>query len=52
VSGIESGEDDVNLEHEQAKGLSFAVPLYCILALIVMLVFNIIAGTILGSSAL
>ena len=50
VNGIENGEDSLNREYEQARGLNTAIMLYCGLALVVMLIFNLIAGTILTNT--
>ncbi len=50
VNGIENGEDNLNCQHEQALGLMKATFLYCGIALVVMMLFNIIAGTIMGGS--
>jgi hypothetical protein len=50
VNGIENGEDKLNREHEQALGLLKATSLYCGIALVVMLVFNVIAGSIMGGA--
>lgn len=52
VNGIENGEDDLNQEYEQGKGLNMAIILYCGLAFVVMLVFNLIAATILAGASL
>jgi hypothetical protein len=51
VNGIENGEDSLNREYEQGKGLYMAILLYCGLAFVVMLIFNLIAGTILQGPA-
>ncbi len=49
VNGIENGRDELNEQYEQSRGLRVAVTLYVILSLIVMLLFNIIAGTIMSN---
>ena len=51
VNGIENGEDSLNREYEQGKGLNMAILLYCGLAFVVMIIFNLIAATILSGPA-
>ncbi len=46
-NGIENGEDKLNEEYLLGKNMISSIRLYCITALIVMLVFNVIAASIL-----
>lgn len=45
-NGIENGEDKLNEEYLLGKNMISSMQLYCVTALIVMLIFNIIASTI------
>src|SRR3989338_3481335 len=50
VNGIENGSDKLNEKYELGNNMIRSTVLYCIISLIVMLLFNIIAGQILTSS--
>jgi hypothetical protein len=50
INGIENGQDQLNEEYEQAKGLMRGVTLYVIISLIVMILFNVIAGSVLSTA--
>jgi hypothetical protein len=47
VNGIENSQDALNEEYEQGRGLRLGVTLYVVLSLIVIIIFNSIAGSIL-----
>jgi len=47
TNGIENGSDKLSEEYSLGKSLIMSTVTYCIVALIVILLFNIIAGTIL-----
>jgi len=51
-NGIENGADKLNERHLLGQNMIRSVVLYCILVLIVMFIFNSIAGKILASTAL
>jgi len=50
VNGIQNGSDKLNEKYELGNNMIRSTVLYCIISLIVMLLFNIIAGQILTSS--
>ena len=50
VNGIENGSDKLNEKYELGNNMIRSTVLYCIISLIVMLLFNIIAGQILTTS--
>jgi hypothetical protein len=47
VDGIENGYDNLSKEHTLATNLTRGTILYCMLALIVMVVFNLIADMVI-----
>lgn len=49
VNGIENGVDKLNEQHEQARGLRTGVVLYLFISLVVIILFNVIAGSVLGN---
>ncbi|MFP4424561.1 MAG: hypothetical protein ACLFP2_05035 [Candidatus Woesearchaeota archaeon] len=50
MTGIDEGEDDVILNHNLGKNMIHSTLLYCVITFIVMLLFNIIASAILGTT--
>jgi len=52
INGIENGEDKLAEQFGLGRNLLRSTILYCIIAFIVMLIFNIIAGSIIGRIAL
>ena len=48
VNGIENGVDDLNEQYLLGKNLYGSTILYCAISLVVMLIFNMIAGNIIG----
>ena len=50
ANGIENGADNLNEEFLLGQNLLKSTILYCVIALIVMITFNLIAGEILTSS--
>lgn len=51
-NGIENGSDKLAERYELGKNLISSTILYCFVALIIMLIFNMIAGTIMEISAI
>ncbi|PIN86584.1 hypothetical protein COV19_03635 [Candidatus Woesearchaeota archaeon CG10_big_fil_rev_8_21_14_0_10_44_13] len=49
ANGIEDGADKLKERYELGKNMINSTTSYCTVALIVMMLFNIVAGTILGS---
>jgi len=48
TNGIENGSDKLGEEYHLGKSLVKSTVIYCTIALIIMLIFNMIAGTIIG----
>ncbi len=47
-NGIENGEDKLNEEYQLGKNMLGSIRLYCIVSLIVILIFNMIAASVLN----
>lgn len=50
VVGVEHGDDPLEFEYEEAMHMFKSTSIYCIVAMIVMLIFNIIAGQVLSKT--
>ncbi|MGM5481026.1 MAG: hypothetical protein ACQESE_01300 [Nanobdellota archaeon] len=51
ANGIENGPDKINKEYLLGQNMTKAAGLYCTLALIIILLFNVVAGNIIGNIA-
>ncbi|MFP4645383.1 MAG: hypothetical protein ACLFNB_01945 [Candidatus Woesearchaeota archaeon] len=51
ANGIENGPDRIQKEHLLGQNMTKATGLYCTLAFIIILLFNIVAGNIIGNLA-
>lgn len=51
VNGIENGVDPLAEEYELGQNMTNSTLMYCIISIAVMLLFNMIAGNIIGSNA-
>jgi hypothetical protein len=49
VNGIENGADKLSENYEKGNNLTRSTIMYCMLSLIVMILFNMIAGNIVGA---
>ena len=49
ANGIENGSDKLNEKYELGANLTYSTVLYCAVALIVMVLFNMIAGQIINA---
>jgi len=49
VNGIKNGADPLGERHLLGQNLITSTTLYCIISLVVMLIFNIVAGMVLGN---
>lgn len=49
ISGVENGVDPLSEEWVKGKSLMVSTTLYCVIALIIIIIFNVIAGQIMTS---
>jgi hypothetical protein len=52
VNGIKNGADKLNERYMLGANLLRSTVLYCVIALIIMILFNIVAATVLQGGAL
>jgi hypothetical protein len=48
VNGIEAGADKINERYLLGKNMIRSTTLYCIIAFIIMMIFNVVAGTVMS----